>query len=103
MAYNLRPNSACSLSWSKNLHFRPLAPGLYRSQVLCITISIVWQIGVKVTIKKEKTFKPGFSIIRSKFSNLIAYHILGIGQHRPCFVADFVSFIIDVLESPWRL
>ena len=24
----LRPNSACSLSWSKNLHFRPLAPGL---------------------------------------------------------------------------
>ena len=28
MAYNLRPNSACSLPWSKNLHFRPLAPGL---------------------------------------------------------------------------
>ena len=31
MAYNLRPNSACSLSWSKNLHFRPLAPGLLGS------------------------------------------------------------------------
>ena len=28
MAYNLRPNSACSLSWSKKIHFRPLAPGL---------------------------------------------------------------------------
>ena len=30
MAYNLRPNSACSLSRAKNVHFRPLASGLTR-------------------------------------------------------------------------